>query len=50
MHKNKINLIKIFFCNQIKPNINDSADGGQPGINISTGIIRSQPLSTEYEK
>lgn len=41
-------LVKVF-CNWITPNINASAVGGHPGTYMSTGIILSQPLTTEYE-
>ena len=42
-------ILLIFFWSWRIPYSSASADGGQPGMYISTGIIRSQPRTTAYE-
>lgn len=42
-------LFFIFFCSCKSPYNKASAVGGQPGTYMSTGTIRSQPRTTEYE-
>jgi len=40
---------RTFFCNCMRPYSRASAVGGQPGTYTSTGTMRSQPRTTEYE-
>ena len=45
LSSDKVNPILPWSC--IKPNNKASAVGGQPGTYVSTGKIRSHPLTTE---